>query len=331
MRILSVDGGGYLGLASASFLAAVERHFSVHSRERFTLFCGTSTGAIVALALASGMTGEEVAVLYERLGKRVFPNGFPLWRQYRYLRSLASSRYGNGELKTVLLDAFQGLTLGDLMNEGKRVMVTAFNMSTGKPRVFKTDHSARLSTDNGYLLRDIALASAAAPTYFPLVRLRSPSSGVVETFCDGGVYANHPALLAYVEAITELGIPPSAVQLLSLSTPRAALAEHDSSRSWLQRQSVWRRFLLERGLVLWGSKLASVLIDSTAMISHEALKRLMSERGGRGQYVRVLFNAPPGTEMDLATEDTTNTLKTLGVERASQNDTRDQLRSFFEG
>jgi len=73
VRVLSVDGGGYLGLATASFIGAVEDHFSTRFADRFDLFCGTSTGAIIALALASGKSGREVTMLYQALGPEVFP------------------------------------------------------------------------------------------------------------------------------------------------------------------------------------------------------------------------------------------------------------------
>ena len=58
MRILSIDGGGYLGLATAAFIDGVERHFKTTLHDEFELFCGTSTGAIIALAIASGMSGR---------------------------------------------------------------------------------------------------------------------------------------------------------------------------------------------------------------------------------------------------------------------------------
>ncbi len=74
MRILSLDGGGYLGLATAAFLKEAERHFRISCHERFDLFCGTSTGAIIALALASGMTAEAIEVLYKDFGPKVFRN-----------------------------------------------------------------------------------------------------------------------------------------------------------------------------------------------------------------------------------------------------------------
>lgn len=91
MRILSLDGGGYLGLATAAFIAEAERHFQTTCYEQFDLFCGTSTGAIITLALASGKTGREVVDLYRAFGATVFKNPFPGARFLRLLRGAATS------------------------------------------------------------------------------------------------------------------------------------------------------------------------------------------------------------------------------------------------
>jgi uncharacterized protein len=88
VRILSLDGGGYLGLAGAAFLAELERHFGVSCHDSFDLFCGTSTGAIIALALASGKSAREVVDLYKRFGPRVFRNPFPGSRRLRWAKGL---------------------------------------------------------------------------------------------------------------------------------------------------------------------------------------------------------------------------------------------------
>lgn len=74
MRILSIDGGGYLGLASACFLAELERHFGATCHDSFDMFCGTSTGAIIALALAHGLKATEICDLYRSFGPEVFYN-----------------------------------------------------------------------------------------------------------------------------------------------------------------------------------------------------------------------------------------------------------------
>jgi patatin-like phospholipase/acyl hydrolase len=329
LRVLSVDGGGYLGLATAAFLSAVERHFGTRTSDRFDLFCGTSTGAIIALALAAGKTADEVVSLYEALGRDVFWNPWRIVHILRKARGLFAARYDNKVLALALEDAFGTTSLGDLHGRQKLALITAFNVSTGRPRLFKTDHSPRLTTDAAYLLRDVALASAAAPTYLPLVALRSPSSGASELFCDGGVFANHPALLGYVEAISELRVPPEQVSVLSVSTPRFSSAEHDASRSWFAQLGPINKLLLKRGVLLWGSKLATIFIDASADASHQTVARLAAV--GRSRYVRISMTAAAGLEMDLATPQTTNTLKLVGTTEANRNEVRDILAPFFVG
>ena len=94
MRVLSIDGGGYLALASASFLDAVEEHFNTRCRERFDLFCGTSAGAILVLALASGKTAAEVVELFERLGGTVFADTYLRWIFLIFIKSLCVAKQG---------------------------------------------------------------------------------------------------------------------------------------------------------------------------------------------------------------------------------------------
>src|SRR5262249_47865992 len=162
-----LDGGGYLGLATAAFIAEVERHFQVSFHEKFGMFCGTSTGAIIALALASGMSGKQICELYQDFGSRVFRNPVPGVRKLRAGRGVFFSKYSNKALKEALEDSVKEITLGDLRARGKYVLVTAFSLTAVQPRVFKTNHSPGLTRDDNYRISDIALASAAAPTYLP--------------------------------------------------------------------------------------------------------------------------------------------------------------------
>jgi uncharacterized protein len=57
-KILSVDGGGIRGLAAAMFLKKIEDHTGKRINELFDMIVGTSTGGIIAVGLASGMTAE---------------------------------------------------------------------------------------------------------------------------------------------------------------------------------------------------------------------------------------------------------------------------------
>jgi patatin-like phospholipase/acyl hydrolase len=108
MRILSIDGGGYLGLASAALLAEFERHFGVSCHDSFDLFCGTSTGAIIALALAADIPAAEVVALYERIGPVVFPiRSAKLRWVHRRTVGFFRSQYQNEALRRVLHDVFK--------------------------------------------------------------------------------------------------------------------------------------------------------------------------------------------------------------------------------
>ncbi len=77
-RILSLDGGGVRGSITVAFLERIEALLSAHSGrpvrlgDHFHLVGGTSTGAIIAGALALGFRGEQVRELYTELAPLAF-------------------------------------------------------------------------------------------------------------------------------------------------------------------------------------------------------------------------------------------------------------------
>ncbi len=310
----------------ASFLAELERHFAVKVGDHFDLFCGTSTGGIIALSLASGMSGSEIVDLYRRLGREVFNNSIPGSRALRSVRGLVLSRYSNARLIAALREAFKDGKLGDLKARGKYVVIPAFCLSSGTPRVFKTDHSPELSRDDGHFVRDIALATSAAPTYLPIASIKSPTSGAYEQFVDGGVYANNPALLAFTEAIGYLKRSPSEVRLLSIATPRDTGRMAEKSRPLTR----WEVFRLSRGLLRWGSGLADLFVGSTMQLTHSAVNRVMLGLAGNiGAYERVELESRDGLGLDVASDWATETLTNVGNATAALGDVRERLRPFL--
>lgn len=326
MRILSVDGGGYLGLATTSFLQATEQRFAARFSERFDLFCGTSTGAIIALALASGKTGEQVRKLYRKLGPLVFrtrPLHERILPPFHLAKALISSIHDNTELKTGLASTFGDLTLGDLRSRNKNVLITAFCLTSGRPVIFKTDHGPELKAHDEYLVRDVALASSAAPSFLPIVELTDPITGAKERFCDGGLVSNSPALLGFAEAVSHLHARTDEVNILSLGTPRTDLAERSSALPRKKRK-------LNRGLWGWdlGRRIITIALDSGAMISDTALERITKASGAR--YVRVRLSQPEGLGLDVTTERASDTLEQIGADRAREAGVIQNLVAFFE-
>ncbi|UTC77677.1 hypothetical protein E4O04_06555 [Treponema sp. OMZ 799] len=66
-NILSIDGGGILGLYSAELLNLIEKELFKNNKtfsDKFNLIAGTSTGGIIALALALGLLpGSNIRTL----------------------------------------------------------------------------------------------------------------------------------------------------------------------------------------------------------------------------------------------------------------------------
>mgnify|MGYP001811677776 CR=1 FL=1 len=62
-------------------------------------------------------------------------------------------------------------TLGDIPNH--RVVISAVNLTRGVAQVFKTPHHEKYDRDWRVPVRDVALATSAAPTLFPI----PPSEG----------------------------------------------------------------------------------------------------------------------------------------------------------
>lgn len=317
-KVLSIDGGGFLGLATAAFIQGIEKHENVRFSDTFDLFCGTSTGSIIALALADGKSGSDLVNLYQELGPNVFPtNRITGWA--RILRSLVWAKYGNKPLRKALNNEFGTRTIGDLRTNDKHALVPSFNLSTGYPRIFKTDHSTQLSRDDDYSLVDVIMASTAAPTFLPIVKLTHPSDGSVENFCDGGVAANHPALLGFTEATYELGHAPGTVQVLSISTPRQDL-------------SVRRVQFSSRGILQWASKLGAIFTDSNSFLAHELMQRLMvTYPDPKPRYERIELKNPHRLPMDCTSKAAAENLIQHGAAAASSNKIRDQVRPFLKG
>jgi len=204
-RILVLDGGGIKGAFAAAFLEGIEESSGKRIAEHFDLIAGTSTGGIIALGLGLGMSAREIAQFYVNDGPRIFDQRNPLdtsnplarfmeWCRgsRNAARRLASSKYDSTALRSSLERAFQSKRLGD---STVRLLIPAYSADNQDVYVFKTRHHPRFQMDWKDSAVNVALATAAAPTYF---RAHPMPSGA--PLIDGGIWANNPAGLAAVEA-----------------------------------------------------------------------------------------------------------------------------------
>ncbi|QDV73721.1 CBASS cGAMP-activated phospholipase [Botrimarina mediterranea] len=211
-RILSLDGGGIRGLFAAAVLAHLEQDLQIQITDHFDLITGTSTGGIIAIGLGLGMRPKALVDFYTGHGPAIFPSsGICLRRWLRFLyRTLWRHRYDSKPLESALRTAIGERLFGE---STKRLVIPSYDLGHDQVRVFRTPHHSRLRRDWQFPAWKVAMATTAAPTYFPAWK------GIEKTrLVDGGVWANNPTLVGLVEATSTLNVPWDAIRILSIGT-----------------------------------------------------------------------------------------------------------------
>jgi hypothetical protein len=198
-RILALDGGGIRGVLTLEYLAVIEKMLRDRTGkddfrlcDYFDLIGGTSTGSIIAAALACGMSVTELKALYREIGTTVFEPSF-------FRRGILAPKFPSGPVQQALDSKLgAGVTLGsDRIRTG--LMIMTKRLDTGSPwPLHNHPNAAYAKQDGNLLLTHVVRASTAAPTYFEPeeVSISSRDGRVVQgAFVDGGVSPfNDPAL-----------------------------------------------------------------------------------------------------------------------------------------
>lgn len=229
-HLLALTGGGYRGLFSAEILAAAEADGGVPLAKRFDLIAGTSIGGILAIGLACGVPARDLAALIREHGTAIFtprPLSFA---------GFSKSRYGNAGLRRAI-----EIVLGKPRAQRPfadipvPLVVSAVQEGTGTPHLFRSSGAGAGRGDEVPTL-DVALATSAAPTYFP------PHTIGDRVYVDGGLVANAPDLVVLTEAMRQFGCRLEECHLLSIGTagaPRAGTVEGAPGKfGWLARHAI---------------------------------------------------------------------------------------------
>lgn len=207
-RILSLDGGGIKGIFPAAILTYLEENClnGQPIGDYFDLIAGTSTGGIIALGLGAGLQASSLLNLYIDEGHRVFPP-----EDYKRGRNLLRRLYKNRYDRTAL-DALLQERLGSkMLRDSKyRLIIPATEGKHGDPAVYKTPHHPDYVLDNDKPMAEVAVATSAAPTYLTPVA----QDGYI--LLDGGIWANNPAMIALVEALTCFTVRRERIVILSI-------------------------------------------------------------------------------------------------------------------
>lgn len=266
-QVLSLDGGGVRGIFTAAVLAGLEQMTGVPVSSHFDLIVGTSTGGIIATALGAGHSAEEILNLYVENASVIFPGS----HRARRVRQLVRPKYAASGLQTVLERLFGDRLLGESRIP---LVIPSFDLGENSVYLFKTPHNDRLKRDWKTPLWQVAMATAAAPTFFPAFDLPGEHVRLI----DGGVWANNPAMVGVAEAVSLFGQPLDAIRVLSLGTTVDNKAR--------------RRRLDNGGIVQWarGPSVVNVLMTGQSVGAFTQVQHLVGSDRAR----RLDPPAPPG-------------------------------------
>lgn len=223
-KILALSGGGFRGLYTVRILRRLEERIGKPLGEHFDLITGTSIGGIIALGIASGLSIDEIEKKFIDSGEIIFPKPLaaptPIWPKiltpirnfFRVTRAIRKPIHDSRGLKAVLQEMFGDKMMKDL--KSAHVAITAANLSTGEPKMFKTPHHEDLYLDSNIKVCDVALATSAAPVYFPIHEVEDTKT----SFADGALMGNAPGIFGWIEAKTRLNVAEKDITVLSVGT-----------------------------------------------------------------------------------------------------------------
>ena len=258
-KILSLDGGGIRGIITAVILQRLREAPGLSNfLDDINLIAGTSTGGLLALSLAKGLSPDYMKDIYEKEGKFIFYD--TIWDDILDLGRIIGAGYKNENLKKVLKEIFGDMTLSQLH---KHVLITAFDLDnqaeelskrTWKPKIFHNMEGE--GSDGQELVYNVGLYTSAAPTYFP----------TYEGYVDGGVFANNPSMCAlaqsqdlrYFQTVTI-----NEVVLLSLGTGTSLTFIKGQKHDW--------------GYFQWAKPIIGLMLDGVSGIADYECKQILRE------------------------------------------------------
>jgi predicted acylesterase/phospholipase RssA len=295
IRILSIDGGGVRGIIPTMVLQAILA--KTKAQDAFHIIAGTSTGGIIASALAkpNPLDLDQILSLYVDHGYDIFNKDTE-----NRLHDIAGPRYQPDALVTQLQAELGETYLSEVKNTELLVPSYAIKLAepdesgnTAAPMFFRSWQARGILAKGkpadkyDFKLAEIARATSAAPTYFPPAAIHN-KAGQAFTMIDGGVFANNPTICAMVEAYHLYHSTDFLIVSLGTGSMPAQI-DANAAASW--------------GDVAWVGPIISILMDGNAQTVAFEIEELL----GDDQYSRFDISlaspTPQGETVDSAMDD----------------------------
>jgi uncharacterized protein len=253
VRVLSIDGGGIRGIIPALVLTELEDRTGKPTASLFDLIAGTSTGGILACALAKpdALPAERLVDLYLQEGPKIFSR--TIFQRIHSVEGLVDEKYDDDGLEDALTRYLGEARLRDTVTD---VLIPSYDTERRRPEFFKSAR-AREEPDRDFTLREVARATASAPTYFEPAQLRD------RPLIDGGVFAVNPGMCAVAEVMRYS--PGAEIVLVSLGTGQLTRPfGYDQVKDW--------------GLIEWARPLIDIVFDGASDVVDYQLTQLLGEQ-----------------------------------------------------
>jgi len=268
--VVSIDGGGVRGIVPVILMQRLAAEPGLGTWvDQTELIAGTSTGGLIALGVAAGVSLDELYDLYTTRAAAVFKDS--LLDDLRDVGKVFGADY---DVENLEREAHRVLGERTLAQLTKRVLVTAFDLDNGattdrqwKAKLFHNFPGR--DSDGDTLAYRVAVATAAAPTYF----------ASYDGYVDGGVFATNPSMCALAQTL-DARVPAGEradlgdVRLISFGTGRTLRYVEGDRLDW----GYWQ----------WVRPLLDLMLDGVNGIAHYQCSQILGAR-----YHRVAPTLPP--------------------------------------
>lgn len=324
-RVMSFDSGGVRSMVSALLLKDVDPNGRL--AQKTDLFVGTSSGAIVALALAYGIRAGAIADFFAKNAAKIYESADTDWNEgspfsfeqqialdtvptydkaanRETIKSVFQTKFLSKNLRHALMGLFGNARLSELPRSGPQVAVAALQLGAApsgaaahwQPVLIGSGRKDPLSD---MLLADAAMASMATPTLFAPFKPSLPMGGEdCGYFADGCLFAANPSMAAIEYAHEYCRADHSDMEMVSFGTGkiRSGIDGRD-----LGRADCWGAWQWMKPYACVGKSIPAVpLINGTRSASAQMARRyasmILNDR-----YIRADFDlTEPARDCDSA-------------------------------